>query len=87
VKGFWNYKQSGSENCLKLFEIVYNCLKLFRGNKVVFIGEYDGYEVSLNGDASFFSLLKKEWNVEKIIITNWYGIHDELFLYSRKEPS
>jgi len=67
--------------------MAYNCLKLFRGNKVVFIGEYDGYEVSLNGDASFFSLLKKEWNVEKIIITNWYGIHDELFLYSRKEPS
>jgi hypothetical protein len=70
-----------------LDSMAYNCLKLFRGNKVVFIGEYDGRDVSLNGDDKFFSLLKKEWNVEKIIITNWYGIHDELFLYSRKELS
>jgi hypothetical protein len=66
--------------------MAYKCLKLFRGNKVVFIGEYDGWDVSLNGDDKFFFLLKKEWNVEKHSITNWYGIHDELFLYSRKEP-
>lgn len=67
--------------------MAYKCLSNFKGNKVVFIGEYDGYQVSLNGDANFFSLLKMDWDVEKIIITNWYGIHDELFLYSRKEPS
>ena len=67
--------------------MAYKCLSNFKGNKVVFIGEYDGYQVSLNGDANFFSLLKMDWDVEKIIITNWYGIHDELFLYSRKELS
>lgn len=66
--------------------MAYMCLNNFKGNKVVFIGEYDGYQVSLNGDANFFSLLKMDWDVTKIIITNWYGIHDELFLYSRKEP-
>jgi hypothetical protein len=67
--------------------MAYKCLKLFRGNKVVFIGEYDGWDVSLNGDDKFFFLLKKEWNVEKHSITKWYGFNDDLFLYSRKEPN
>ena len=62
--------------------LAYNSLKEFKGDKFIYIGETQG---GCNGDNKFFNLLDKEWEeVEMIIIPQWYGIHDYLCLYERK---
>lgn len=58
-------------------------LKAFKGNKLIYIGEG---ESGCNDDNEFFNLLSEQWDLqEEIPIKQWWGIHDGLFLYQRKE--
>ena len=58
-------------------------LKLFRGDKLIYIGETLG---GCNATDDFFSALETQWEeINDISIEQWYGIHDRLFLYERKE--
>lgn len=60
----------------------FEALKLFKGNLLIYIGEpYQG----CTADDDFYDLLEDEWNCkEEIEITNWYSIHDSIFIYERK---
>jgi len=62
--------------------MAYESLKKFKGNKLIFIGEdADG----CTGCGKFFGLLNSKWNlVKEVEIPQWMGLHDALFLYSRK---
>jgi len=60
-----------------------DALKAFRGERVIYIGESDG---GCTGDDAFHETLARDWTLaEEITIPQWWGIHDALFLYSRKE--
>lgn len=60
----------------------YRCLKTYKGNKLVVVGEGWG---GCTANDKFFSLLHKEWEVDKEIeIPQYYGIHDYLVGYVRK---
>ncbi len=60
-----------------------NCLRAFTGNKFIYIGEgRDG----CTADDGFFDLLEQDWNkVGHVDIPTWFGIHDSLSFYERKE--
>jgi hypothetical protein len=60
----------------------YRCLKTYKGNKLVVVGEGWG---GCTANDKFFSLLDKEWEVDKEIeIPQYSGIHDYLVGYVRK---
>lgn len=57
-------------------------LKLYTGNKVIYIGEGDG---GCTGTDEFHELLRTNFRcVKDIDIPNWDGIHDSVGLYERK---
>jgi len=60
----------------------YNCLSMYKGNRVVFVGEWSG----CCADEKFFDLLEKEWEIEtEIRIPQWPFIHDNLWSLVRKD--
>jgi hypothetical protein len=60
----------------------YNCLKAYRGNKLIFVGEGCG---GCTGDDNFFYLLEEEWKEQhSIYIPQWFGMRDYLVSYKRK---
>jgi hypothetical protein len=62
--------------------MAYETLKAYKGNVVIYVGEGSG---GCTGDDQFHDLLEKEWTMtNEIKIPQWYGIHDWLYLYSRK---
>lgn len=55
------------------------CLKLFEGDTLIFIGEVNG----CCGTDNFFEQLSN-WKIsERVQIPQWPGIHDELIIYRR----
>jgi len=59
-----------------------NCLKAFKGNLLVWIGEDEG---GCNGDYNFFEELRKNWEVmDNIDMPSWFGINDYCTVYQRK---
>lgn len=64
-----------------LDSMAYDALKLFKGNKLVYVGEPEGDACATD---DFFELLNKEWKlVKEIKIPRWFGMHDLLFLYEK----
>lgn len=60
-----------------------NCLKYYRGNRLIYIGEGMG---GCTGSDHFHKKLKDEWEcVESIRIPTWPGLHDFLAAFERKE--
>lgn len=60
-----------------------NCLRYYRGNRLVYIGESKG---GCTGNDHFFGVLKEEWTlIKRQQIPCWPGIHDQVELYERKE--
>lgn len=58
-------------------------LSLYKGNAVAYIGEGDG---GCTGDDKFHKTLAKKWDcVEEYSIPVWWGVHDRLEIYKRKE--
>ena len=58
-----------------------DALRAFTGNRLVYIGEYEG----CTANQDFFNELNENWNEEKIIdIPKWYGLYDYCSFYSRK---
>lgn len=56
-------------------------LKLYTGKKVIYIGEGEG---GCTATDEFHTLLFDLYNVERIDLLNWDGIHDSLYLGERK---
>ena len=57
-------------------------LNLFFGTHLIYIGEPIGMSTA---DDVFFTLIDKYWQLEqKVEIKQWPGIHDSVFLYTRK---
>lgn len=53
----------------------------YRGDTLVYIGEGGG---GCTGDDLFHEILGEEWHVEDFYeIPQWYGIHDDLYVYKR----
>lgn len=62
--------------------LAYDALRTFQGDTFVYIGEGRG---GCTGNDEFFDLLAAEWDeVERVYIPRWFGIHDVLYIYSRK---
>lgn len=60
----------------------HECLKHYKGNTVVFVGESMG---GCTGNAAFFDTLEAEYDgVRYHPIPRWYGINDALTVWSRK---
>jgi len=65
-------------------QIAYNAIKVFEGDKLIYIGERPG---GCTADDKFFDLLEEEWissDFPTPSIPQWYGIHDYLFFFERK---
>ena len=59
-----------------------NCLRLYRGNRLVYVGEGSG---GCCGDDEFWDLIERNWReVESLGIPQWYGLHDALTVYERQ---
>lgn len=59
------------------------CLTAFQGAYVVYIGEGDG---GCTGDDAFHEMLESEFSeIKTVDIPQWYGLHDYLSIYRRKE--
>jgi hypothetical protein len=58
-------------------------LTMFRGNRIIYIGEIYG----CNASDSFFELLEKEWDLLASCDSHvhWNDIYDILYVYDRKE--
>ena len=62
-----------------------NCLRQYAGHTLLFVGES---RFGCTGDDGFFDLLTTEWDLRKRVdIPQWCGIHDAMFVYTRKVPS
>lgn len=62
--------------------MVSDALKIFKGNKLIYIGEPEG---GCTGDESFFDILEKYWvKIDIIKISQWRGICDGLHIYLKK---
>jgi len=60
----------------------YDSLKLFKGNKLIYIGEYMG---GLTGSEKFIELLNKEWKlVQKYIFQNGMILSMKVYSYTRE---
>lgn len=58
------------------------CLKLYRGNRLVFVGEGQG---GCTGDHTFWSLLNDGWEqIEEVTIPQFNGLHDYMQVFARK---
>jgi hypothetical protein len=75
-------------NCLFMSWPVYkssiadDCLKIFQGNKLIYIGEDEG---GCTADDAFFRTLDTKWDIEEVIeIPRWFSISDRLYLYNRR---
>lgn len=61
----------------------YKALQAYKGNKFVYCGEGPG---GCTADNSFHELLEEEWWEKlEIPILQWFGLHDYLRVYTRKE--
>lgn len=59
-----------------------NCLNAYCGNTLIFIGEGAG---GCNACENFYDELYRSWDRVKVIhIPQWYGLHDQLNIYKRK---
>lgn len=62
--------------------MAFDCLKKYKGNQLVYVGEYSG---GCCADDDFFNLLDEEWEeVTSIDIPQFSGMHDSLTHYIRK---
>lgn len=62
--------------------MAHDALTKFTGTKLIFIGEPEGYSCA---DDQFFEEIKKNWKLEEHVnIPKWWGMHDALYLYSKK---
>ena len=60
-----------------------DALDAFKGNKFIYVGEGSG---GCTGTDDFHDQLEEEWDESEVIhIPQWEHIHDNLFLYTRKE--
>jgi len=58
-------------------------LSLYRGDKLIYIGQPDGADGSC-GDAAFYQLLKQDWHLEQIVsLPRWSDRRDDMRVYSR----
>jgi len=61
--------------------LAYDCLRLYRGKTLVFVGESNG---GCTGDDAFFDLLDKNYTCKEVVhLPNWFGLHDYLCVYVR----
>lgn len=71
-----------------VWEDMYEGLKIFTGNKLIFIGEpmeAPDYLPRSSGSEEFHQLLFTDWEIVKELQTNnFYGVHDKVFFYKRK---
>ena len=59
-----------------------NCLKAYKGNTLIFIGESKG---GCTANYEFFRMLVDEWEqIEDIYIPHWPTIYDSMSVYHRK---
>jgi hypothetical protein len=59
-----------------------DCLKLYRGSTVIYIGE--GWR-GCTGDNRFHELLDDHWDqIDECELDQWYGMHDRLTIWTRK---
>ncbi len=92
---YWFDVKSGGANKIKLHQdralmlcwpehsstMAYNCLKAYKGNTVIYIGESSE---GCTGTDEFFELLDYEYKkIGKIEIPQWQGIHDNLYIYGK----
>jgi len=62
-----------------------DCLKEYKGEYVIYIGESDG---GCTADGEFFKIIEREFEEVKVIpIPQWYGIHDYIYIYKRRNFS
>ncbi len=58
------------------------CLKAYRGNTVIYIGEGGG---GCTANDAFHKNLDDHWDlIENECLAQWVGIHDSLYIYQRK---
>jgi hypothetical protein len=63
-------------------DMAVKALQLFKGKRLAYIGE--GYG-GCTGTDEFHDLLEKAWKLDKTItIPQWFGIHDHLFIFSKR---
>lgn len=56
-------------------------LNRYSGETVIYVGEWDG----CTADESFEELLYNEYEeLETIVIPQWWGAHDQIFVYRKK---
>ncbi len=66
-----------------LTNMAYDTLKAFKGNKLIFIGEF--MEDSSNATPGFYFLIKEEWKMYKRIeLKRFPSLYDDAFLFIRK---
>jgi hypothetical protein len=59
----------------------YHALKAYTGSSFIYVGEGDG---GCTADDLFHEELNKNWEVKKQFRSlQWYGIHDEIYIYGR----
>lgn len=59
----------------------FECLQAFQGTQLVYVGEGPG---GCTGDDRFHEELSQAWTCEgNLVIPQWFGIHDSVFLYDR----
>ena len=60
-----------------------DCLKSFKGDKVIFIGEDEG---GCTGTDEMWNIFRHHWDlIDKLDIPQWQGIHDRVMLYTRRK--
>src|SRR5579885_3340313 len=58
------------------------CLANYAGRTVIFVGELGG----CTGDDAFYEAVDRDWRIEKVVaIPQWIGLHDRMFVLTRKE--
>lgn len=58
------------------------CLANYAGRTVIFVGELGG----CTGDDTFYETVDRDWEIEKVVaIPQWIGLHDRMFVLTRKE--
>jgi hypothetical protein len=63
--------------------MVLNVLNVTRANYIVYVGEPEGM---CTASDTFFRLLSLSWReIAHVAIPSWPGIHDALWVYTRKE--
>jgi hypothetical protein len=66
-------------------EMAFRCLAEYKGKTLLYVGEGEG---GCNASDSFFNLIEKKFTEEDCVeLPVWYGIHDRLFIFERKQPA